>query len=235
MKMLVALTACGQNKFATLPDDPMSETEAQETEASTVSMAVETVTMPVYIKEDESAVLARYAHLDPGHEVPDALLKKAILYFDAYKSRFANKSYMSVIDFSKHSSKKRFWIIEMKTGAVWGMRTAHGKGSDRQHDGVAESFSNVSGSNASSLGVYKASETYFGKYGLSLRLDGLSPTNSNARARAVVIHAAPYVSETNVIQGRSYGCPAVTPAHRDRVVEQLKGGSMIYAGLSDIR
>ena len=60
---------------------------------------------------------------------------------------------------------------------------------------------------------------------------GLSSTNSNVRARAIVIHGASYVQESSVIQGRSWGCPAVAMENRDTVVKALKGGSLIYAVL----
>ena len=138
---------------------------------------------------------------------------------------------MTVIDFAKRSSQNRFFVITIKTGSVWAIRTAHGKGSDAEHDGYAEKFSNVPNSNASSLGAYIAAETYYGSHDLSLRLDGKSSTNSKARERAIVIHGASYVQEANVIQGRSWGCPAVSMPNRDKVVNTLKGGSLVFAGL----
>ncbi|MCP5916770.1 murein L,D-transpeptidase catalytic domain family protein, partial [Klebsiella pneumoniae] len=75
----------------------------------------------------------------------------------------------------------RFFIVDMNSGSVWPLHVAHGKGSDSNHDGYAEKFSNTSGSNASSLGYYITAETYNGSNGYSLRLDGMSSTNSNAR------------------------------------------------------
>ena len=177
-------------------------------------------------------VLSKYQHLDPDHVVPTDLLRAALVYYDANQSRFANRSVIAVIDFAKRSNLHRLFIIDMKDGSVWSMPTAHGKGSDADHDGYAEKFSNTPGSNASSLGVYRGAETYYGSNGLSLRLDGLSSTNSNARSRAIVIHGADYVRDQNVIQGRSWGCPAVPHAYRDEVMATLKGGTLIYAGLS---
>ena len=219
----LTLTACSP-----APDETMTESQAVISEAATASTEV---FVPL-VAPKSSAPLAKYAHLDPLRLVPTDLLSKAVLYFDANPSLFTNKKYISVIDFSKSSRLKRFFIIDMKSGSVWAIHTAHGKGSDANHDGLAEKFSNMSGSNASSLGFYKAAETYSGKYGKSLRLDGLSSTNSNARARAVVVHGANYVSETNVIQGRSWGCPAVAMGHKDKVIDMIKGGSLIYAGLA---
>lgn len=177
-------------------------------------------------------ITSKYSHLDPHHAVPGKLLDEALEYYDLNHSSLANKDYLTVIDFSKSSVKVRMWVINMSTGSVWPMHVAHGSGSDRDHDGYAEKFSNVEGSNMSSLGVYITAETYSGRNGYSLRLDGMSITNSNARDRAIVVHGANYVSETEEIQGRSAGCPAVTHAYRDQLINRIKEGSVIYAGLS---
>jgi hypothetical protein len=224
-----AVAACGSAAdFATLPDDPEMESPSQP--ESEKSSSAPTVADAVAVSEStKEQILKLYDYVDPKREVPTDALETALLYYHNNKASIKNQNYLSVIDFRKKSTLKRFFIIEMKSGTVWSIRTAHGKGSDANHDGFAETFSNKSGSNASSVGFYKAAETYQGKYGTSLRLDGLSSTNSNARARAVVIHGADYVQEKEVIQGRSWGCPAVAFANRDKVMSYLKGGSIIYA------
>jgi len=89
----------------------------------------------------------------------------------------------AVVDFAARSSTPRFHVIDCARGEVLqSFRVAHGHGSEgKRDDGYAEVFSNESGSNASSLGLYRTAETYRGVYpGLSMRLDGLSSTNSNA-------------------------------------------------------
>lgn len=226
--MTLLLGACAETR---LMDDPAMEEPAAAQELPGEDRApTETVDEPA--PGGDAAVLAKYAHLDPNRIVPTNLLKKAVLYFDANSSKFANRNVLSVIDFSARSTKTRFFVINMSTGAVWALHVAHGKNSDPDHDGYATSFSNVSGSNQSSLGVYRAAETYSGSHGLSLRLDGLSTTNSRARARAIVIHGADYVRDSAVIQGRSWGCPAISMANRDKLIGMIKNGSMIYAGLS---
>lgn len=235
--LLVSLTACG-NDFQTphLNDDPTQELPAAGTgsgpetvsPAPEDSLAVE-LTPPAKSPTEKELILAKYDHLDPNKIVPSAALEKAVLYYDQNLEKLGNKNYLSVINFGRSSKEKRFFIVNMKTGAVEAIRVAHGKGSDSNHDGMAERFSNVSGSNASSLGFYVTAETYYGQHGLSLRLDGKSSTNSQARSRAIVIHGASYVRESNVIQGRSWGCPAVAMNLRDRVVQTLKGGALIYA------
>jgi hypothetical protein len=234
---LSLLAACApaspQEEVLELPDDQTQE-EILPPTAEDLVAEEEVQKLGFYDpSEDEVqtyAVKGNYSHLDPKGLIPDKLLNAAVTYYDANLSKIANKNYLSVIDFGQHSSKARFWVIEMSSGSVWAMHVAHGSGSDPNHDGYADRFSNTSGSNASSLGFYRAAETYSGKHGYSLRLDGLSTTNSNARRRAVVIHGASYVSEGNVKQGRSWGCPAVTMANRTKLINMIKGGSIIYGG-----
>lgn len=178
---------------------------------------------------ERDKILEKYQYVDPNRMVPTEHLETAILYYHEVKSSLKNADILSVIDYGKRSTEKRWYLINMVTGSVFNIHVAHGKGSDSNHDGYAEKFSNKEGSNATSLGFYKTAETYSGNNGYSLRLDGLSSTNSNARSRAIVIHGASYVQDSAVIQGRSWGCPAVSSSHRDRIINLIKGGSLIYA------
>jgi hypothetical protein len=228
--LMFSLTACAANlDTEKLADDPTHEDVVPGLPDDANDSQDKDIDESNISDTERAAILAKYNHLDPNKIVPSNALSSAVIYYDRNQSRIRNKKYMSVIDFSKSSKQSRFFIINMDSGAVWAIHVAHGKGSDSNHDGYADKFSNSSGSNASSLGYYLAAETYSGKHGLSLKLDGLSSTNSNARARAVVIHGASYVKEASVIQGRSWGCPAVTMSYRDKVIGLLKGGSLIYA------
>ena len=71
--------------------------------------------------------------------------------------------------------------------------------------------------------------------GLAMRMDGLSPTNSNARSRFIVIHAAGYMEPESWKgkkagrPGLSDGCFVFSKADRDAVVSSLQGGALIYA------
>lgn len=138
-----------------------------------------------------------------------------------------------MINFGKHSKEERFYLFDRVAGTVLKLHTSHGSGSDANHDGIADKFSNVSGSKCSSLGFYRCAETYIGKHGTSLRLDGMETTNSNARARAVVIHSATYVGPDYVKKngkcGRSEGCPAIDLAEIKNVISRLQNGSPLYA------
>ena len=98
---------------------------------------------------------------------------------------------------------------------------------------IAESFSNKWLSSKSSLGLYLTQETYEGKHGYSLRLQGLSKDlNDNAYNRAIVIHGADYVSkdfiQRNGRLGRSYGCPAVPMDEVNEVIDLIKNGTCLY-------
>lgn len=232
---LLALASCG-NGFHTnsngekvLPDETTQEPLVRTPPQNDSAKAADELALQNTSSSDRAAILSKYAYLDPKHLVPTKALEDAVIYWDQNKVKFSNINFLSVINFAQSSKEARFYIVDMKSGSVWAIHTAHGKGSDTNHDGYAEKFSNVPGSNASSLGYYRAAETYTGNHGLSLKLDGLSSTNSNARARSIVIHAADYVSEASVIQGRSWGCPAVAPQNRTTVINDLKNGSLIYA------
>lgn len=164
-----------------------------------------------------------------GAGVPKRPLDLAFAYFDLHQDQFSNQEYMTVIDFRIASGTERFFLINLNSGVVTRELTAHGKGSDAEHDGFAKSFSNKSGSYASSLGFYQVSESYVGDHGLSVRLDGLSgELNSNARDRAIVIHGADYVDPSRPIIGRSLGCPALQQSRAGSIVEKIKNGSLLF-------
>ena len=145
----------------------------------------------------------------------------------------------AVLDFTAHSSRPRFHVIDRTTGdLLQSLRVAHGHGSEgKRNDGYAEVFSNEPNSNASSLGLYRTAEMYHSDIypGVSMRMDGLSLTNSNARSRFIVIHEAWYMEpeswkgKKNGRPGRSEGCFAFSRVDRDTVIADLAGGALIYA------
>jgi hypothetical protein len=96
----------------------------------------------------------------------------------------------------------------------------------------ALSFSNQKGTLKSSLGLFITAETYSGKHGYTLKLDGLEEgVNDNARERLIVLHGAHYVSEGRAddrLIGRSWGCPAVRPAIARILIDAIKGGSVLW-------
>jgi len=182
--------------------------------------------------EKNNQLPVKYDYLDTEHQVPSNLLVTALAYYDANLRRIGNTRYLSVVDFSKHSSKKRLFIIDMKTGSVKVIHVAHGEGSDPGNTGYATLLSNEPGSNKSSLGFYKIGEIYSGAYGRSMRMDGLSSTNSNARSRNIVFHSFAFAVGLDVPLWTSWGCLVVSQSMIDELIAKLHGGSIVYAGLS---
>jgi hypothetical protein len=113
---------------------------------------------------------------------------------------------------------------------------AHGQKSGEEE---AEVFSNRENSHQSSLGFYLTDNTYIGKHGLSLRLDGLTRgLNDNARKRNIVVHSADYVSEEYIKKnkrlGRSWGCPALPVEGYEEVIELIKDKSLLFVYSSKV-
>lgn len=173
-----------------------------------------------------------------------AALESAGLDFDVFKKAMLgyhnlkdlnllprDRAVLTVVDFTKPSTEKRFWVIDLNTKTLmfktW---VAHGQSSG---DKVASKFSNVTDSYQSSVGFYKTAETYIGKHGRSLKLDGLDEgLNSKARNRAIVVHGADYVSQDFINKtgrlGRSQGCPALPMNLFADVIENIKGNTLLF-------
>jgi L,D-transpeptidase catalytic domain len=143
---------------------------------------------------------------------------------------------LTVIDYSKPSSERRLWVFDLKSRElVYEELVAHGQGSGAN---MATQFSNNDESHQTSLGLFVTGDTYVGKNGYSLRLDGLDQgVNDRARDRAIVMHGAPYVSEafvkSNGRLGRSWGCPAISAAVAREMIDRVKGGGLVFAYYPD--
>jgi hypothetical protein len=147
------------------------------------------------------------------------------------KLDFENETLVSIIDFSKPSTEKRLFVVDLKKQElIYNTYVAHGKNSGSNE---AVQFSNKCGSLQTSLGIYTTAETYSGKHGYSLRLDGLETGfNDNARKRAIVIHGAEYVSTDFIADhgrlGRSFGCPALPQELSSDIIDLIKEGTCLY-------
>ncbi len=169
--------------------------------------------------------------------VPVKPLRHALNAVACARSRgLVEGSILTLIDYSQPSDRRRLWVIDLEQGRVrFHEYVAHGRGS-----GQARSirFSNEEGSKQSSLGLFRTAETYVGRHGYSLRLDGLEPgVNDRARDRAIVIHGAEYATSTVARQfgrlGRSWGCPAVDPAIHRALIDGVRGGTAVFAYYPD--
>lgn len=223
-KIILLLTVVIMSASCAKQTEPFDD---PTTEAATLVGEPETQTATEAPSEAvQAADVSDYNYLDPQHIVPTTPLANAVKYFKANKASIANQKYMTIIDMTQKSNKKRMYVIDMKTGAVATYFAAHGKGSDSNNDGYAEKFSNTEGSLMTSLGFYLTDVPYQGSNGLSLRLRGQQSTNSNAYARAIVMHGADYVNPSSV--GRSWGCPAIERKYVNTLIPALKGKSLLY-------
>ena len=166
------------------------------------------------------------------------------LDFDVFKQamegynsiELTNKKLLSIIDYSKPSTEKRLFIIDVENHKLlYNTLVAHGKRSGYVN---ATNFSNRIGSHKSSLGFFRTGNSYYGKRGYSLQLEGLEKgINDNARSRGIVIHGANYVNEKfvngNGVIGRSWGCPSVSKKISREIIDLLKEGSLLYIYADD--
>ena len=147
------------------------------------------------------------------------------------KGKIGNENIISIVDFSRPSSEKRLFVIDIKNFKIlFNTYVAHGQGSGAA---MATTFSNVPESYQSSLGFYTTSDTYIGKNGFSMHLDGMEKgINDNANERAIVMHGAPYVSEDFIHNqgfiGRSWGCPAVPEKLNRPIINKIKNGTCLF-------
>ena len=180
---------------------------------------------------EPEAILRQASNLRP--EVLELALEA---YEQAEEGGFVRREVLTIIDYEIPSFQQRLWVIDMKVGRVlyqeW---VAHGMGKPRGSGGTMEealSFSNDMGTLKSSLGLFITAETYYGRHGYSLKLDGLEEgVNDNARERLIVLHGAQYVSEDRAddhLIGRSWGCPAVRPGISNILIDAIKGGSVMW-------
>ena len=171
--------------------------------------------------------------MGPESEPHAALVDRALRALELHRARFSYRDVIGIADFTQPSSIPRFYLHDVASGRSRALLVAHGRGSDPDHSGWVERFSNIPGSAASSAGAYVTGDTYYGKHGASRRLIGLDPENSNAEARAIVVHAAPYVNPGIIRErgklGRSQGCFAFDAADLGYVLGSLGPGRMIYA------
>lgn len=147
-----------------------------------------------------------------------------------------NKDVITLIDFSKPSTDERLFVLDLKNKKVlYSSLVAHGK---RSGENYATSFSNKNGSHKSSLGFYVTENTYKGKSGYSLILNGLERgINDRAKYRSIVIHGADYANPSVIPEsgrlGRSFGCPALPEDINESIIDAIKGGTMLFIYAND--
>lgn len=209
-----------------LPGANVPDTGREYVSTASASAGIERFCLELYnnIRDDDSK---------PGYEV----LRKAITgFFNLESDNRVKKNILTIIDFSLSSNLDRMWIIDLnRQEVIHSGLCAHGRNSGEE---FACSFSNTPSSYKSSLGFYVTGDTYTGKHGLSLLLDGVEPgINDKARERAIVMHGADYVSRDFISRngrlGRSFGCPSIPLEDHEKIINMLSGQSCLYIYFPD--
>ena len=140
---------------------------------------------------------------------------------------------VGIADFGVHSAQRRFYFVNLDREEVSPFHVSHGTGSDPEHDGWLNTYSNTEGSNATSRGAYVTWEWYQGRYGTSVRLGGLDSTNDAALRRYIVMHRAAYAEPSHIDRwgrlGRSNGCFALGEEQFRIALLNLSGGRLLFA------
>lgn len=182
-------------------------------------------------EEKIAEIYKDFSALNTSMPSETAFLKGITGYNKLKEENRVENELLTIVDFNLPSTQKRMWILDMNTKKVlFNTYVAHGQGTGGN---LATKFSNTSNSHQSSLGFYVTAETYYGKNGLSLFIDGMEKGfNSNARNRYVVIHGADYATQDFINSrgrlGRSYGCPAVPTKVSKEIINKIKGKSILF-------
>lgn len=171
--------------------------------------------------------------LEPNPAYDRRVLEIAARERDRAGNKVWRTDIVGVADYARPSTLPRLHFANLESGTLRSFYVAHGRGSDPEHSGFLQSFSNAPGSEATSRGAYLTAEWYNGKYGTSIRLLGLDQDNSNALERAIVMHPAWYADSAMIAKqgklGRSEGCFAMSPEQFDEALWHLSGGRLLFA------
>ena len=181
-----------------------------------------------------------YKNFFPRGECAPAAFELAVHGYNILlrDSLLKSPRYLTIIDYTKPSNERRLWVLDiaMKKQAVNSI-VAHGIGSDPDSSMIPYRFSNLDDSKMTSLGFYLTGDVYTNhrpEDSLGLCLFGLDKGyNDSAAAREIVFHygATEYKGKVYVTDSgaaRSYGCPALPLSTNTRIIQLIKGGSLVF-------
>ena len=176
--------------------------------------------------------LRNMLHREASTLNPDVISKAMSVLKCINKYNVDHNNILTLVDYSLPASEKRLWVFDLEDKKLlFNTYVSHGIKSGALSSTI---FSNKYDSKTSSIGVYKTEKTYYGRDGLSLRLDGLdNGFNSNASNRYIVMHGGWYVEEKFIKKygrsGRSWGCPAVPLELAKPIINTIKDNSLLIA------
>jgi hypothetical protein len=192
-----------------------------------------------------SSYLCRAFDAFKGKGVPEKPLRQALMFLEKNKAKFKDQRYLSIADYSQSSTKKRFYLLDLKTFGVLREKVSHGGGrknsGDPNHDGMLNACGG-SGSERTRGGFFTVGDYYFSQKGRykwpmltrkpprnGMKLVGLTPgVNTSVYNDGYVMHEAKYNSNGGAVMGRSDGCPAFVPGKGAPILAKLRGGSLQY-------
>ena len=149
---------------------------------------------------------------------------------DYCERRGFSTDYYIMVDFSRPSGKRRFFIYDLKREkGVLSSYCMHGSG--KGNTDATPKFSNKPGSGCSSLGRYIMVDKGCTRFKNCVRLRGLDDTNYMAETRGILIHSAGKVNrfhgqtEYIPIGSESEGCFTVSSECVARVMQIYKESS----------
>lgn len=186
------------------------------------------------VTSSQSASLPGAAEL--AQLAPDANPDVLRLAMQALRCADPTAQRLAVIDFSLSSNDERLWVFDLNSRQLlFSELVSHGRGSG---DAMASAFSNTPDSWQSSIGLFRTGNSYTGRNGYSMRLEGLEEgVNDKAFERAIVVHGADYVSEDFISEngrlGRSHGCPAVPKEVAAPLIDSIKDNHYLFSYYPD--
>jgi hypothetical protein len=165
-------------------------------------------------------IVILFAFLSIGTHTNSDIVDKAIAIQKQYK--VTNDKYVVMVDYSKSILEERLYVVNTKTAKI--EMTSIVSHAWKSGTLYASNFSNVNKSKKSSLGAYLTEDTYYGRFGYSLRLKGLDKTNSLARKRLIVFHSSKKMSTK-----WSEGCFSLPEKNTRKIIDMIKGGCLVYA------
>lgn len=211
-----------------------------------IALSPKTLAEGLFDLDFTAAQIQNMEFLEREYSLDTDLLMTAVNFASNYQEGVTQNNILTIIDYRMPSFQKRMWVVDIETmEIVYGrfkgkereplhQLVAHGRKSGDEL--YAKTFSNISNSNQSSLGFFRTAETYKGKHGYSMRIDGLEAKhNSLARKRFIVVHGAEYMTQKWMKQnnkehpGQSYGTIAIDPGFAKSYIDTVKKGSLIFA------
>lgn len=134
------------------------------------------------------------------------------------KTNGYNQKLAFMVDYSIHSGKNRFFIVDLETSTIPKKAlVCHGscKDENRNKKDLATTFSNTSESLCSTLGMSVMAGRAYSTWGSKYKywIDGLEEGNKNMRSRVVVLHSWEGVPDEEIYPkalAMSWGCPTVS-------------------------